>query len=376
MIIAWDITSKCNLSCKHCYNFRLYDAAGVAAKTGDLSTSDILAFLQTLPRDEVEHIQFLGGEPFARQDMLEILRYAQGTGICCNVATNGILLDDETIVDLAEIAPSQIAFSIDGATPASNDCLRGKGSFEKSVGCLGRLSKYFHEKGCTSQIGIQCTINQANIAEITPIVTLAKSQSLDFVSFDALKALHEEARAFLPSREQTWDCLHQIARLMAQERAIDISVLNFGSPRIRHLLNEKYGLKLQVDRYCPAGSETMYIRADGLVSPCNYCSDFPLDILHGAVQHQELSVARHTFEEIVDSEYLKSFYTFAHYGALYEHLPYCKDCPLFETCEPCPLDVARYGEGVNTECRQFDQYIAEGKRNGHGPFECKECVQC
>ena len=46
---------------------------------------------------QVFQVNFGGGEPFLRDDFLEILRYAHHHGITTCVSTNGTLLDDALV---------------------------------------------------------------------------------------------------------------------------------------------------------------------------------------------------------------------------------------------------------------------------------------
>ena len=367
MDIAWDITSKCNLSCIHCYNSRQYPGNGATAASGDLSIEQVRDILIQAKEMRADMIQFLGGEPFVRKDFIRILEIAIDNGIHCNVATNGTLLDGSRLAALAELTTGQVAFSIDGATDRSNDLLRGKGSFDRALHNLAQTARLFRERGTTTRLGIQCTLNRSNIGEIEAVIELGKRLGLDFVGFDSIKVVAPHLpynRALLDlilDAETVLAVANTVASHMAAEKDIGITILNFGSPRLRQHLNDKYGIDLQVQRRCDAASEMIYIRADGSAFPCNPCSDFPADMLPGWIPRSELSAARLPLADILDSEYFKGFYRFAHSGETFACLDYCRECSLYDVCEPCPLDVVRLGDRVCKECIRFDNQIGDDR---------------
>jgi MoaA/NifB/PqqE/SkfB family radical SAM enzyme len=363
MIVAWDITAKCNLSCFHCYNARLYSAANDAKTGNDLTTAEIRGILRAMEGGAVERIQFLGGEPFARRDFLDILRCAEDSGIECNVATNGILLSESTIAALADINIHQIAFSIDGATERSNDYVRGSGNFTKATANVRRLVSHFRRRGVTTNLGVQCTLNRLNEPEICAVISMAGGLDLDFVSFDTMKVLLSQAHCqelsnLALDHDEVFKTLETIARIVAHGSRPSISVPVFGLPKVKHYLNETYGVDWPVTKSCGAVSDTIYIRADGLVFPCNYSSNLDDRSLSRMVQKERHDIRESSLTDILDSNYFKSFFYFAHSGAVHARLSYCQDCPLYKGCELCPLDVARLGNGVCVECMAFDKHRA------------------
>jgi len=215
---------------------------------------------------------------------------------------------------------------------------------------LRKLSEYFHQHNVKTRLGIQCTLYKNNFKEISKIIDMAKKINLHFVSFDTLKIISSDQPSKIKISDlvlayvDRFHCAENIAEIMANENNIDISILNFASPKVRTYLNKKYGTTLKVGKGCPATSGTMYIRADGSVFPCNYDSDFPYDLISNMVKKNVLDFKKLSFNEVVDSDYFKSFYYFANSREVYQRLNYCKECSLYDVCNPCPLDVFRSGE--------------------------------
>ena len=88
-------------------------------------------FIDDLHQMGVFQINFGGGEPFLRHDFPDLLDYAHGKGITTCVSTNGTLLDDTIVERLKQMDLLYIQVSLDGASPETNDGLRGAGSFER-----------------------------------------------------------------------------------------------------------------------------------------------------------------------------------------------------------------------------------------------------
>lgn len=87
---AWiEITSRCNLKCKHCYNESSVEASS------EMSFSDYEKALNALIRLGVKKVQIIGGEPFFDSVKLKrILDYTIGKMDMIEVFTNGTLITD------------------------------------------------------------------------------------------------------------------------------------------------------------------------------------------------------------------------------------------------------------------------------------------
>jgi radical SAM protein with 4Fe4S-binding SPASM domain len=173
--IALEITQKCNLRCKHCYL-----SAGKEAET-ELSTQEIKQLLQTLKEIGGVSVAFGGGEALMREDCLELMQYAVSLDLLISLGTNGTLIDRSLAKALAQL-PLKIQISLDGATPATHNYLRGKGSFEKTV----RGIDYLIEEGMAKDLVIAFTPMRPNIDEVPLIVDFALYREIPVVQFPPL----------------------------------------------------------------------------------------------------------------------------------------------------------------------------------------------
>jgi radical SAM protein with 4Fe4S-binding SPASM domain len=83
------LTYRCNNACAHCYN-------GRPRHYPEISTSDWYQILDKLWEIGIPHVVFTGGEPTLRQDLAELVKYAETKGQITGLNTNGRKLSDES----------------------------------------------------------------------------------------------------------------------------------------------------------------------------------------------------------------------------------------------------------------------------------------
>ena len=76
------ITYRCNNDCSHCYNAR-------ARSFPELSTNEWFEIIDQLWQLGIPHIVFTGGEPTLRNDLPELIAYAEKKGQITGINTNG-----------------------------------------------------------------------------------------------------------------------------------------------------------------------------------------------------------------------------------------------------------------------------------------------
>jgi cyclic pyranopterin phosphate synthase len=109
------LTDRCNFDCVYCHNEGLGDTRGpMEPADGEMSTEDVVRFLEVAAEFGVEKAKFTGGEPMLRDDLEEIVRRTPD-GIETSLTTNGTFLPEraEALVDagLERVNVSQDALS-------------------------------------------------------------------------------------------------------------------------------------------------------------------------------------------------------------------------------------------------------------------------
>jgi len=174
-----DISSACNLKCKHCYQFPHFSGDRFQ---NDLGTQEIIGLIDQMHELSVVKLVISGGEPFLRSDITQIMEYAISKGIyISSLFTNGTVVNDDIIHFLAKQAwPSLIiAVSLDGDRPEIHDWLRGKGSFDKTVRFL-RLLRRLKEKGARFSYIVSTMVNKKNQDRLFNIMSFLKDLGVDW----------------------------------------------------------------------------------------------------------------------------------------------------------------------------------------------------
>jgi SynChlorMet cassette radical SAM/SPASM protein ScmE len=124
-----EITFRCNLRCRYCYFFDNPDSG-----YGDLPAGEWLKFIEELGRCSVMTVCLLGGEPFIRNDLPQIIEGIVRNRMRFSILTNGGLVDDNIAAFLKKTGRcDSIQVSVDGSAPETHDSCRGKGSFEAAM---------------------------------------------------------------------------------------------------------------------------------------------------------------------------------------------------------------------------------------------------
>lgn len=135
---AWiEITNKCNLKCRHCYN----ESNSYCDNT--MKLSDFYRVIDNLLKMGVPKIQITGGEPFLNKDHLKkMLEYVVGKFSYIEIFTNGTLITEEWFEYLYE-NDIHIALSVYSYIPQMHDSVTGlEGSCKKTNQTISNLKKH------------------------------------------------------------------------------------------------------------------------------------------------------------------------------------------------------------------------------------------
>ncbi|MHC1635763.1 MAG: radical SAM protein [Candidatus Methanospirareceae archaeon] len=170
----WIITGKCNLRCRHCY-------ASLFSSEEELPTSTVIEILKGLYEMGMKRVDFVGGEPLLRRDLLDILTFCKELGVeYVTVFTNSILLDHDIASKLYRLEVG-VMTSLDGPNKEVHERIRGEGAWErtlKGIEVLRRSVEDFH---------INITITTLNWKEVA--ATIDKALELGASSVSVIPAM-------------------------------------------------------------------------------------------------------------------------------------------------------------------------------------------
>jgi len=159
-----NVYPSCMFRCKMCYIWKRKDSLL-------MSFEKIKGFIDALAEftDRKVEINFTGGEPLLRGDILDLISVSSKHGIPTSLCTNGYLIDYAMAKRLSESGLKGLAISLDSLDEQTHDALRGKpGSYKKIMQAFEHLSNFTSEE---FKINIQTIITQQNL---NGLVELAK----------------------------------------------------------------------------------------------------------------------------------------------------------------------------------------------------------
>lgn len=122
------VTYRCNNECPHCYNAR-------ARSYPELPTEDWLRIIDRLWELEIPHVVFTGGEPTLRDDLPELIRYAESKGQITGLNTNGRRISDPDYLDsLVQAGLDHIQITLESHRAEVHDHMVAcRGAWEQTV---------------------------------------------------------------------------------------------------------------------------------------------------------------------------------------------------------------------------------------------------
>jgi MoaA/NifB/PqqE/SkfB family radical SAM enzyme len=175
------VTNVCNLRCKQCGQwgdrgaFRVLEHGAVR---DELSTEEWKSIVSRLSRF-CPHLYIFGGEPFARKDVLELVRVAAQEGATIGINTNGTFLNSRG-QDIVESGLDYIIVSLDGPKEVNDKVRIGSRGFTTVIEGVKELVSHKQRVGTAfPQIELIMTLTVENQGYIIETARIAKSLSVD-----------------------------------------------------------------------------------------------------------------------------------------------------------------------------------------------------
>jgi mycofactocin radical SAM maturase len=160
--LTWELTYACNLACVHCLS------SSGRRDPRELTTGECLGVIDELERMQVFYVNVGGGEPTVRRDFWTLLEYATEHGVGVKFSTNGSRISPARAGWLAGCDYVDVQVSIDGATAAVNDAVRGIGSFATAMRAMENLAEAGFER-----FKVSVVVTRANAGQLDAFKALA-----------------------------------------------------------------------------------------------------------------------------------------------------------------------------------------------------------
>ena len=195
--LTWELTYVCNLACVHCLS------SSGRRDPNELTPAEARGIVDDMVDMKVFYVNIGGGEPMLRPDFFDLVSYAVERKVGVKFSTNGTRLTPERSRQLAALDYLDVQISIDGATAATNDVVRGQGSFAAARTAMDNLAA-----ADFGPFKISVVITRQNMDELDALAAIADSYGAQL----RLTRLRPSGRAV-----DTWDALHPTA---AQQRTL------------------------------------------------------------------------------------------------------------------------------------------------------------
>jgi len=245
-VVHVEVTKRCPLNCKHCYA-----NAGVGE---ELSLERFKELMDILADMNVFQIAFGGGEPFCREDFLEIAKYAYDCGIVPNVTTNGIAIKTDKLDVFG-----QINVSLDGADRETYVKVRGCDNFDNAFKTIKMLAGSY-------DVGINVVVTKHNFEKLEDIFRLAEELDVLEVMLIRLKPVGRCRDVY----EELKLNKEQFERFDSKIRTLlDFDVLLRVDCAFMPFLNPDENVLIGMQG-CDCGISSLAIKSDGTVTPCSF----------------------------------------------------------------------------------------------------------
>ena len=302
------ITFKCQNSCIHCY-------AGGSHETKELTTVQWKQVIDRLYHIGVFILTFTGGEPTLREDLPELLAYAQSKGLVTGLITNGRKLAKKEYVQKLEKAGLDFAqVTLESHKPKIHNHITGDAkSWEETVSSIKNL--------VPTQIytTTNTTLNQHNVNDFLETIDFIKELGVGSFGCNSLiysgKAKNVK-QEFVLSHEVLKEILPKIHSKAAK---LGLKFLWYTPTQYCKLDPVKLDLGI---KSCSAAMINICIGPNADVYPCQSYFESIGNILENkweSIWNNPLAI------KIRNREYVE---------------PKCKDCSQLQICGGgCPLEL-------------------------------------
>jgi pyrroloquinoline quinone biosynthesis protein E len=252
-----ELTHRCPLHCVYCSN-----PLELTQRSTELSTDDWTRVFQQAAALGVLQVDFTGGEPLTRPDILELIRAARTAGLYVNLITSGLPLDESRLEALVQAGLDHFQLSFQGAREAIAQEISGTKAHAQKLRVLEWLKRHH------IAVTLNFVIHRRNIEQLPGMLAIAESSSASRVEFANVQYYgwaFANRDGLLPTREQLTQSIDFLKK--AQERLA-------GKIRVEYVVPDYYA---KYPKPCMGGwgCKLMLITPSGDALPCHAARVIP-----------------------------------------------------------------------------------------------------
>jgi heme d1 biosynthesis radical SAM protein NirJ len=167
-VVIWNLVRRCNLTCKHCYSI-----SADKNFSGELSTREVFEVMDDLKVFHVPVLILSGGEPLLRPDIFDIARRAKAMGFYVGLSSNGTLVNETNVAEIAATGFDYVGISLDGLRTTHDKFRRKEGAFDAALNGI-RLCR-----DAGAKVGMRFTLTQDNAQDLPALLDLMQAEQID-----------------------------------------------------------------------------------------------------------------------------------------------------------------------------------------------------
>jgi len=259
-IVVWEMTRACRLACRHCRA-----RAQVARDQRELSTAEGERLLEQIAEAHPMLLILTGGDPSRRDDLLPLIRHAQGLGM--RVAFSPSATPDLLRLDFGELKAAgvcRMSLSIDGATRETHNAFRGVSrAWDWTMEAIERL------RAANLGFQINTTLTGGNIHEFDGMVEMVRGLGpAGWTIFMVVPTGRAEGE-MLPNAADVEQVFEKLLKL---SREVDFEIRTTEGQHFRRVVSQNAdgGQRMPVPAPINDGKGFMFISHVGEVSPSGF----------------------------------------------------------------------------------------------------------
>jgi PqqA peptide cyclase len=257
LALVAELTHRCPLHCVYCSN-----PLELEHRSNELSTEIWSRIFRQAAAANVLQVDFTGGEPLIRPDLVDLVRAARGSGLYVSLITSGLPLDEARLDALIAAGLDHFQLSFQGAQEEIAKEISGTTAHAHKLRVLAWL------KQRQIAVTLNFVIHRHNIDQLPEMLLLGESSSagrIEFANVQYYGWAFANREQLLPTRGQLDNSLELLQR--ARERLR-------GKIQIEFVVPDYYA---RYPKACMGGwgRKLMLITPNGDMLPCHAARSIP-----------------------------------------------------------------------------------------------------